>query len=422
MLLAWRRMTFASRRLFCAVLGLVSASAVALACGSFHAEPAGADEAGAPDGSDAAAGDSEVPSPACDPSKVTTDPFHCGACGHSCLGGTCAGGTCAPLLLGQSTGEAVVDVAVDAQRVLWLTSTGPWSGAGHVYACSKNGCGAAGPTVLSGAGDAPGNLTGDGKTAFFSSVYSNRRIVQVLPAGNVAIVGKPHPAAVRLQIRDDALVFASLYGGEPLTDAGFAVSVFRTKELGLETTLASFGSAVNYASMVAASGRLFFGTYDHIAACAEGACSGPPALFVKGVRGVRSLSSDGTSLFWLAIETGDLWSCPVGAPAPCVPQLVIAPLAGGRKLVTMTSAGDSLYMASDAGDIYTCRASSCADSLRLLAHEDRLFTGSEAAFGCALAADDRAVYWAAVDGKGALADGGAEDVTGLTHRLMKLAK
>ncbi len=79
------------------------------ACSSFSGdaeiEEAGTD-AGSPDGA----------------VEVATDPFHCGRCGHSCLGGDGVAGQCKPFLIGSSTGEFLGDVAVDDQRVLWTTS------------------------------------------------------------------------------------------------------------------------------------------------------------------------------------------------------------------------------------------------------------------------------------------------------------
>jgi len=37
--------------------------------------------------------------PPCDESMLGEDPYHCGACGHSCLGGACVAGKCQPVLL-----------------------------------------------------------------------------------------------------------------------------------------------------------------------------------------------------------------------------------------------------------------------------------------------------------------------------------
>src|SRR5262245_1828025 len=41
----------------------------------------------------------DPPPPPCNVTKVATDPFHCGVCGHSCFGGTCVDGKCKPIAI-----------------------------------------------------------------------------------------------------------------------------------------------------------------------------------------------------------------------------------------------------------------------------------------------------------------------------------
>lgn len=72
-----------------------------------------------------------------------SDPNHCGACGHSCLGGACAAGACAPVVLASGQGDSVYGVpwypyntdagdaldgpdrlAVDESHVYWLNLRG----------------------------------------------------------------------------------------------------------------------------------------------------------------------------------------------------------------------------------------------------------------------------------------------------------
>jgi hypothetical protein len=72
-----------------------------------------------------------------------SDPDHCGACGHSCLGGACIAGKCAPVVLASDQGDSasgvpwypyVTDIgdplegpdriAVDASHVYWLNLRG----------------------------------------------------------------------------------------------------------------------------------------------------------------------------------------------------------------------------------------------------------------------------------------------------------
>lgn len=74
-----------------------------------------------------------TPDASCNPEKVDSDPNHCGACGHSCLGGSCVQGACQPFVLAassslQSQGNAV---AVLGGSVYWASKSStemnpPW--------------------------------------------------------------------------------------------------------------------------------------------------------------------------------------------------------------------------------------------------------------------------------------------------------
>ena len=54
---------------------------------------------------------------------LETDPAHCGACDHSCLGNACSGGVCDPIVLttGQDRGYAI---AVDGAAIYWTSEHG----------------------------------------------------------------------------------------------------------------------------------------------------------------------------------------------------------------------------------------------------------------------------------------------------------
>lgn len=56
--------------------------------------------------------------------NVQTDPSHCGACGHSCLGGQCLGGSCQVVVMAASQSKPW-GVAADSDSVFWtLEGTG----------------------------------------------------------------------------------------------------------------------------------------------------------------------------------------------------------------------------------------------------------------------------------------------------------
>lgn len=54
---------------------------------------------------------------------LDTDPHHCGACGHDCLGGACVGSACQPILLAKQDGQPW-EIALDATHVYWSNTHG----------------------------------------------------------------------------------------------------------------------------------------------------------------------------------------------------------------------------------------------------------------------------------------------------------
>ncbi len=100
--------------------------------------PAAADDGGT-DGSDAANEDDATgPTDAsaesgCIPvPSFAEDPNHCGACGHSCLGGSCKDSTCAPVtLVNGQTGAHWL--ALSTKSIFWTDGT-------YVRSCPKAGC------------------------------------------------------------------------------------------------------------------------------------------------------------------------------------------------------------------------------------------------------------------------------------------
>lgn len=92
-----------------------------------------ADAASNPDGSTTTPGKDGGDVPACDTTKIATDPHHCGRCGHDCLGGACNAGKCASVVL-QSGLENPSGLATDGANV-YVTV---W-GSGTVLRVPKNG-------------------------------------------------------------------------------------------------------------------------------------------------------------------------------------------------------------------------------------------------------------------------------------------
>jgi hypothetical protein len=413
-----RRSVLAACALATAWVGSASAF---VACSSFDTAPAsGGPDASASDGQSTADGDTDAPvSPPCAPGDLSCDPLHCGQWSRSCLGGRCTAGTCQPVVIGTTTGEAIIDVAVDAQRVLWLTSTGFWSEPGHVYACPRAGCAGAAPTSLTGAAVSTGNLASDGNTAYFSVPYGSPRVMQILPNGSTQMIGTPKAEAVRLQVGEGSLYFVTLYEGAP--SGTYTGHVYRWAD-SAETNVGSFTSTHNLNDLVVIGNRAVWSAPEFLGTCmlgSAGDCASPTELTVRPGE-YLSLTTDGASVMWTDGTT--VFSCLANAPMCPTPTVVLGPpqLTSGPR--TLAFDHGKLYVTTVGNDLLGCSLPDCAGTLQLIAHETRLFERGEYAFGHTVAADDTAVYWSAVDGTEVSDGDGGLDGRGLVHRVMKLAK
>jgi hypothetical protein len=74
---------------------------------------------------------------------LTSDPKHCGYCGHDCQGTDCKGGECVPTKLAAITGERILGFSINATNVFWYSVGNTVE---KVSTCPKTGCET--PTVL----------------------------------------------------------------------------------------------------------------------------------------------------------------------------------------------------------------------------------------------------------------------------------
>jgi hypothetical protein len=408
----------------CVLAALSLGGGAFVACSSFSATsatdgPVGADAAG-PEGAaiDGSAVDAPV-SPPCAAGDTSCDPLNCGRSSHSCLGGACVASTCQPIVMGTSTGETVIDVAVDAQRVVWLTSNGFWNDPGHVYACPRTGCAGAAAASLTGASVPTGSLAGDGDTAYFSVPYGSPRVMQILPNGSPQMIGAPHAEAVRLQVRSGSLYFVTLYESAP--PGVYTGHVYRWSGMS-EALVGAFTSTHNLNDLVVVGDRAFWSGAEFLGTCTLGSASdcASPTEFAVTSGEYGSLTTDGSSVLWT--DGTQVLSC-LAQPATCTtPTVVLAPpnLTSGARSLTFDHG--ILYVATVGNDVFGCSLTDCAGTLKLIAHEKRLFQGGEYAVGHTVAADDTAVYWSAVDGTEVPDGDGGLDAHALVHRVMKLAK
>ncbi len=408
------------------LVAAVAASLVAsfAACSSFSASdsPTSATDGGeAGNVDDDAASETGVDAVTCDAS-FASDPNHCGKCGHSCFGGACVGGECQPVAIGATTGEDVLDVALDAQRVMWLTATrGGWTNPGHVYGCPYAGCADAAPIPLA-TSDALGNLAGDGKNAFFSQSYGPPALFAIQPTGTPQAIGPGHTEAVLLQIRGGLLYYVTLYdGGGGL--GRYVGHVYRWDGAN-ELLVSQFDSGHNLNDMVVVGDRAFFSGAEYLTSCplGDGLMCLDPAPFVQASSTeYLSLTTDGKSVIWT--DSKSVFSCPSNRPSCATPSALLGPANKlGADVLSLTFDHGNLYISTAGNDIFVCTLPDCGGTLRKLVHEARLFQTREYVYGHSLAADDVAVYWAAVDGMEVSDGDGGLDASGLVHRIMKLAK
>ena len=419
-----------SRLLLGCVAGAGISAAVSSACSSFSAsEDSASGDAGgdtsADGGARGEAGSSGEAGTCNAPlAPLATDPQNCGKCGHSCLGGACVAGACQPVLVGTSNDEAVVDVAVGAQRVIWLTSTGFWSNSGHVFACPLGGCPDGGAAIsLTGAPISTGSLAGDGTLAFYSEPYGGAQvgIRAILPSGVPQPVGMPHSEAVRLQMRNGKLYFVTLY--EAGTVMGYTGHVY-TWDGTTEQLVGDFASPHNLNDMVVVGARAFFSGPEFLGACPLGTpkpATCTPSDFAQTPGEYSSLTTDGTSVIWT--DATNVLSCPADKPTCATPTALLGSANLGAAVRSLAYDRADLYVTTSTNDIWRCELPDCVGTLRKLVHEtSRLFESSEPVWGHSLAADDTAIYWSAVDGMAVSNGDGGSVRTGVSHRVMKLAK
>lgn len=181
---------------------------------------------------------------------VASDPRHCGACGHDCLGSSCVGGRCQPVTLANDRGKPEA-IALDATHVYWtnvatgdvlrvpmvggaveVVYDGPdtvspgfgfsvyadyvyFSGADAVVRCPVTGCAGAPEVVVPGL-VSPQSVTivGAGSLAFTEFTPTGRVGRCTLPCGgNVDFVASSYP--LRATVAGDRLFWSTLIGGGP---------------------------------------------------------------------------------------------------------------------------------------------------------------------------------------------------------------
>jgi hypothetical protein len=91
---------------------------------------------------------------------TSSDPSHCGRCGHDCQGGTCSAGACQPVTLASGQ-NSPSEIAVDATSVYWTNYYG-----GTVM---KVPLGGGSVTTLASGQNVPGGIAVDATSVYWTN-------------------------------------------------------------------------------------------------------------------------------------------------------------------------------------------------------------------------------------------------------------
>ena len=382
--------------------------AILFACSSFSPTDDASAADGGPD-STAVDGSSETATGSCNGAKIASDPKNCGACGHDCLGGACTGGTCAPVQLGSSSDAPILEVVVDATRVLWAAVPDVSGAIGQLYACPKAGC--SGPPAVIRANVRLRALASDGVTAYASSIYGSHDVVRIEPSGSITKLPLPdHVFVGQIAVRKEGVLYEAF--DEPASDAGYNRSIYLW-DGSVETPAAVYTPAIgaNTAEMAVTQDHIYLGAHNtgQLVSCTKNNCSAWTLVSADPNALITSMATDGQRVFWT--NDGPLRSCAADG-LPCAITDELGPMnLQGANAVTVNYASGALYITTDAGDIFTCKPGGCATSLTKVVHEKKL-AQTFPFDGHTVTADDRAVYWAAMD----------ETTAPTTYRIMRIAK
>lgn len=385
-------------------------AAVVVACSSFggalaEAEPsdAGTPETCPPD----------VPPPPCDSSALDHDSHHCGACGHDCLGGECSAGACRPMVIASFPGPPVLDLTVDAERVLWITSTGLEGENGILYACPKSGCAGA-IRALSTPDLRPGSLASDGTTTYASFLFSSSRLATVDRNGALTeLPGFKHILARHLEARADGLYYVAYAEPDTYLNRG----IFRWADGG-ETTIGRFIPTDSYNTIAAAftANRAYLGATNTgiIVSCPLAGCTTFDTFTTGDYATAYSMSANEGTVFWVS-DSPNVLSCVEGATCTSRKNELSAQDLDGETAMAVTVVAGALFVQTKEGGLFECGPSACAGSVRRVARERELALESRS-FTHTVTADAHAIYYAAVE-RAVDVDGGAD-----TWRIMKVAR
>ncbi|AUX26362.1 hypothetical protein SOCEGT47_069230 [Sorangium cellulosum] len=224
---------------------------------------------------------------------VTSDPEHCGSCGHSCLGGACVDSVCQPVLLGTGP-EHAFDVAVDATDAYW-TSQGPeGAGDGAVSRVSLRDGGVSTPIAV--AQPVPRGLAIDDVNVYWAN-SGDGTVMRAPKAGGDAVPFASEQSPQDIAV-DGTYVYWTNFNGQvmkaPVDGSGAPIELFAGPQtpdgIGLD------GAHVYWVNRT--DGEVRRAPID-----GPGTAS---ALLHDGPANATDIAVDATHVYWTNFETGEV--------------------------------------------------------------------------------------------------------------------
>jgi hypothetical protein len=324
--------------------------AVAAACDSFS----GAEEPAAPVGGE----DASPPSNEAGTDATKED------------GGVpCVGKNCPPVVLAEMT-QPIPYLALDATRVIWMTSTPPLLAFGNVYACPRATACGAGPMTLRQ--NIKANAIGSDGTSAWVSDVSQGKIFKVGPVGlDDLYPSLPQKRSILWLTPRDGGLLANAYEENDASPHPRGIYRADLVAQGYQD-IAFYTGNENAENTVFTNTHVYLGAHDMpmIVAASLGGGSFIP---VNTSELVSTMTTDGNRVFF-SDGAGPIFACN-GDGNTCAQTTVLqvdAAFGGAAEL--LYAADGRLFFETAGGMLVSCDPNDCPGTAKILAHEDAFAT------------------------------------------------
>lgn len=343
-----------------------------------------ADSISEPDGTrDGADGAPDAGPDACATADFTSDPHHCGRCGHDCLGGACTNGVCQPALI-----AAIVTpggLAVDDDRVYWTTTVTP----GSIYSAAKDG---SDRRVLATGQTLPLRLAIDDAYVYWGNGGAGglRRVAK--GGGPDVVVATTSGALIDIGTDATGIYFVDLYGNairrapRDAPDGGFAPAIVNGQDY-------PWGMAIDDDAVTWTTRGTFvpdagaFSASDGRILSAPKAIGATPTVLATAQSDPVAVVRDASGIYWLNGQSGTVMRL---APSDAAP-VAIATGQTAPSGLTLDATYVYFTCGCDVGGLgRVMRVPKAGGAADVLASSMR--------YPSAIAVDATAVYWNNIDG------------------------